>query len=179
MCCAPVCDKASSVQVASLPLCTPHYNRLESHVAYVYTVDWDKIRKENQKPPIGDDWVYFVRLGSVIKIGHSRRLTSRLRTFASYGQEVEVLALELGGRDLEQRLHRRFNDIRSSVGFSRELFNPSDELYKYIATGRKCAICDQFARPEGVTCRGHARSHGFQYEDSLFGVQLHVAPTSA
>jgi hypothetical protein len=180
MCCAPLCDKASSTQVASLPLCEPHFNRLESHVAKVHTPpDWDKIFKKAERVQDGEDWVYFIRLGDVIKIGHSRRLMSRLRSFAAYGQEVEVLALEIGGRALETRLHRRFSHLRSDVGFSKELFRPDPEILGYIKSGRKCGICDDRARPQKVTCKEHAITRYWVPEEKLIGVQLHTTRASA
>lgn len=168
MCCAPNCDKASSKQVASLPLCIPHYNRLENHIADNIAPDHAKLNRFLEKVT-RREWVYFVRLGEPIKVGFSTQVASRVRSYAAYGQGVEVLGLELGGRDLEARLHRRFAPHKAVVGFSRELFDPAPELLDYIQSGRGCAMCDARALENRVFCERHANVSGFETEEALIG----------
>jgi hypothetical protein len=139
-------------------------------------IDWTKIDAEWAKRlarEAAKDWVYFVRIDQVVKIGHSKRLLPRIRSFAAYGQEVEVLAFEAGGRDLEGRLHRRFEDDRVKVGLSRELFAPSADILEYIESGRRCADCDKKAQPRRLTCFKHA-SDEYESVEALIGVQLHA-----
>lgn len=175
MCCSPNCPKAAAKTVASLPLCQGHYNHLANHVSKVYgDPDWERLHRQYESE-MALDWVYFVRIDEVIKIGHSRRLLPRIRSFGSYGHRVEVLSLEFGGRDLENRLHRKFANHRiSNAGLSRELFEPCQKILDYIDKERTCALCGSKAKPGSVTCSKHKGS--FPLEEELIGVQLHVSP---
>lgn len=171
MCCSPGCETASAKQVASLPLCHGHFNRLESHIAQVhYSPLWKKIERDVER----HDWVYFVRIDQAIKIGYSSQLLKRLRSFAAYGHDVTLLGLEYGGRDLEARIHRKFIGHKARVGTSRELFEPVPEILAYIEKGRGCAYCSKKALPGRVLCTSHHTRIDFTEEERLIGVQLHA-----
>ena len=70
--------------------------------------------------------VYFVELGSRIKIGFSTNLKSRLQTVPA----ERVLATMPGTMDDEKAMHERFRDCR----VHREWFAKSPELLAFIET---------------------------------------------
>lgn len=182
-CCSPSCGKASSVQVGSLPLCLDHYHRLESQVAKVYTnFPYNYGLEKSDLLPYYEpgDWVYFVKIDDVIKIGFSINPRNRIRSFASYGHSVQILALEGGDISLEKRLHRKFADYRASVGFSRELFEPHPVLLEYIKNGRHCAHCNRLVEPHRVICERHLKhSDEVKNIEEMFGVQLDTRTTNS
>lgn len=78
-----------------------------------------------------DPLVYFVELGSHVKIGTSTNLTARL---AGLSLPARFVTLTIpGGRDLETSIHRIF-DIEREPGS--EWFIRSDRLRTYIETQR-------------------------------------------
>jgi hypothetical protein len=79
--------------------------------------------------------VYYIRLpNGLIKIGTSSQMLDRLRRHRHDRGEVEVLAIEPGGRDLEAERHQQFAELR--VGRF-EHFEPGDELLAHIADLRQ------------------------------------------
>jgi hypothetical protein len=70
--------------------------------------------------------VYYIRRGKYVKIGTTANLRERMRDL----MPDEVLAVEPGGRALEQRLHHHFARIRFSR--DREYFKLTDELQEHI-----------------------------------------------
>lgn len=71
--------------------------------------------------------VYYVRVGQLIKIGHSRDLASRLRI---YPPDAELLASEPGDASLETQRHAQFTHLLSH---RREWFRMAPELMEHIA----------------------------------------------
>jgi hypothetical protein len=139
----------------------------------------DELRAKNrtrEKRQFRRDWVYFCQIDDVVKIGHSVNVEPRIRSFASYGHTVRLLAIEAGGRALEGRLHRKFAEHQSTKGHSRELFNMTPEIMDYIYNGRTCANCTEKALPTRTVCAFHEPAR-YDPEDL---VQLHmtvVAPS--
>lgn len=178
-CCSPNCPKTATKQVATLPLCPDHYHRLETQIAQTYSP------KPPAVPPSGrlldDDlheWVYFVQLDEVIKIGVSIHPSDRIRLFSTYGHHVTVLALERGSYALEKRLHRRFAEHRAQVGLSRELFHPAPAILDYIANGRRCTYCREIALPGRLICEAHLpQADTLARYEQLIGGQLDI-PTA-
>lgn len=75
--------------------------------------------------------VYFVRMpGGFIKIGTTKRLVTRLRSFLAVTDDITLLAHEPGGVQREWQLHAQF--MSSRIGDT-ERFVPSDDLLAYIA----------------------------------------------
>ena len=76
--------------------------------------------------------VYYLRLpDGRIKIGTSRDVLTRLTRHRKRFGDVEVLAIEFGGRDLESQRHREFADLLDE---GREIFRPDSRLAEHIAT---------------------------------------------
>lgn len=79
----------------------------------------------------GIDVVYYLRLpDGRIKIGTSRDFLARVRRHRKRWGDVEVLAIEFGGRDLERQRHIEFADYRPGAS---ELFDCGPRLAEHIA----------------------------------------------
>lgn len=74
--------------------------------------------------------VYYVRIGSHVKIGTTVDLRRRLRSFYVDHDPDLLLALEPGDGRVEAARHAQFRDERVYV--NRELFNPSRRLLAHI-----------------------------------------------
>jgi hypothetical protein len=75
------------------------------------------------------DWyVYYVRIGDVIKIGTTGAFKQRMNTL----MPDEILAVEPGGLQLERLRHREFAHLRVRG----ERFSPGDDLMAHIASVR-------------------------------------------
>lgn len=81
-----------------------------------------------------DPVVYFLRNGERVKIGTSTNLASRMTSLSLRMTDV-VLVLD-GGRELEERLHRRFHAHR--IGRT-EWFNLAKEVWDFVDARRKPA----------------------------------------
>jgi len=95
-----------------------------------------RIRRDTLCPkipePKGGSFVYIVRAGGFIKIGHTTKLTSRMnniRTHSPY--DVTLLHKLAGARVLEKELHQRFAAQHSR----NEWFREEGELAAWIAMG--------------------------------------------
>lgn len=75
--------------------------------------------------PIREPNVYYVRMRDLIKIGYSTQLERRFRNL----MVDEVLAIEPGGRELEQMRLRQFAHLR----YRGERFHPGGDLIDHIA----------------------------------------------
>jgi hypothetical protein len=75
-----------------------------------------------------EDVVYFLSIGHLVKIGHSRHLRDRLKAMGL--TSTSLLAIELGGRERERQLHEQFRKDRVTG----ELFKRSPALLTYIAS---------------------------------------------
>jgi hypothetical protein len=80
--------------------------------------------------------IYFMRRpdGGRIKIGTTIRLSKRLKELCDeVGDDLHVMAVLDGNRDVEKDLHRRFAELRADG----EWFEPGDDLVGFIvAEGR-------------------------------------------
>lgn len=72
-----------------------------------------------------DSFVYYVRFSGRIKIGFSEQVRARISALPV----DEVLALEPGGRELEQMRHKQFRQYRAN----KEWFEPGPDLLDHIA----------------------------------------------
>jgi len=87
----------------------------------------------HQKSPkeAGDrqTWIYYVRIGNLIKIGTSMALATRFRAI----RPNEVLALVPGGEQRENELHWEFAHLRVNG----EYFHPGAALQKHVLALRE------------------------------------------
>ena len=75
-------------------------------------------------------FVYFVRNGDTVKIGHSASPKDRMRDMGTSNHaKLEMLAIIPGGRKREVQLHKRFAKFR----IKGEWFNLVPQITKYIA----------------------------------------------
>jgi hypothetical protein len=97
------------------------------------------------------DVVYYLRFAERIKIGTSSQPRQRLAAIS----HDEVLAFERGGRDVEQRRHREFADLREGG----EWFTAAPRLWAHVqAVGRGVAPWDAYARWLSEELRGDGSS---------------------
>lgn len=97
------------------------------------TADYRQSWRDKEDRKAREATVYYVRIGSLIKIGQAADLKTRLRV---YPPGSMLLATEVGERDtLEAERHQQFRDTRLS-GYRREWFHPSAALIEHINTLR-------------------------------------------
>ena len=75
--------------------------------------------------------VYFIKVNNRVKIGYSNNMDKRingLKTSNPYSNEIELLLLIDGERDIEKKLHKKFSDIR----ICGEWFLYSSEIKEFI-----------------------------------------------
>jgi len=123
-CCAPKCDRDSWPDVP-IPLCQKHALAIWLHVT-------DMIEKSFTPAPVlpTSSVVYFIRVGSRIKIGTTTSLIARLDAYRTNGpEEPEVLLVVAGGRTEEKQVHELFKADRVRG----EWFTPSAALLDFIA----------------------------------------------
>jgi hypothetical protein len=82
-----------------------------------------------EHPTQTESVVYYVQLGDHIKIGYSARLRERLHALRA--EPDALLAVEPGGRRLEDKRHQQFAHLRIKSRW--ENFEPGDELLAHIA----------------------------------------------
>jgi hypothetical protein len=83
--------------------------------------------------------IYFAQTptGS-IKIGHTKKLTDRLRELEDhYGASLMLLGTKIGGRAMERKLHSRFASLR--LGRT-EQFRPGPKLMAFIGSESRVPI---------------------------------------
>lgn len=137
MCRAFDCENEANWDIDVMPICSEHAAKVaEARLPELIKVAEMQAQRRmqhasevvarnegNREPPV----VYYARIGNYIKIGTSTRLRSRLATL----RVDEVLAIEPGGRDLEQERHRQFSVER--IDLRRENFRQSQALLDHIS----------------------------------------------
>lgn len=78
-----------------------------------------------------DGTIYYIRLNGLIKVGWSRAINQRI---ASYGPQVEVLAIHAGTRADETNLHRQLKPARA---LGREWYEDGPILANFVADAVK------------------------------------------
>jgi hypothetical protein len=73
-----------------------------------------------------EGWIYYVRSGDKIKIGHTTRLKQRIR---AYPPDTHVLAVHRGSRTVERDLHAQFQTYRTA---GREWYDQGQGLIDHI-----------------------------------------------
>lgn len=95
-------------------------------------LDPSEVAKIGKQKPFRQkrSYVYFIRNGNTVKIGHSRAPHKRMADMrTSNHAKLEMLAITDGGMPREKLLHKRFAKFR----ISGEWFNLVPEITKYIA----------------------------------------------
>jgi hypothetical protein len=92
-------------------------------------------------------WVYYIRMGDVIKIGYAIDVTKRMR---AYPPSAELLAAHPGTKAVERDMHKRFSE---DLARGREWFRESDDLIAHIASvveqfGDASKMSYQYTRPK-------------------------------
>jgi len=74
------------------------------------------------------EWLYFLRVGATVKIGHTVNLANRI---PQYGGDAvsRILHIEPGTREDEAALHQRFRPFRAA---RLEYYGPAPHLLRYI-----------------------------------------------
>lgn len=123
---------------ATVPLCADHLRAAHVDMELIWA---DQARHEPEKLPAEvrerleyrRPWVvYYIRMGSRVKIGRTVDLAKRMKTFAAHPDQL--LAVEPGviveGVDRETQRHREFAHLRVA---GMELFEDAPELRAHIA----------------------------------------------
>lgn len=132
LCAAKLCD-AKPVEDAPAPLCERHLR-----LAFVYVLEHDQPDIADRELPYWSrdaaptGWVYFIRVGDLVKIGYTRKPPQR---FAAL-QPSEVLHMEPGTMQDEKRCHYLFDHLRAE---GREYFRPEPDLLRFIGDLQKRA----------------------------------------
>lgn len=83
-------------------------------------------RKASKRANITHGDIYFVRVGGLVKVGWTRDLWARLK---SYGAAAELLVTYPGSRDDETNLHRQ---LRPALAKGREWYHDGDVIAHFI-----------------------------------------------
>lgn len=122
-CCWPNCRDYPFID---LPLCKMHALMAGQYMRDAMRQAMEKY--EPQPVPKPQPFVYYLMIGpSTVKIGTTTGLPQRLNALRTEAQYV--VAIELGGRELEQQRHKEFADERLG---RREDFRLSDRLKNHI-----------------------------------------------
>lgn len=93
--------------------------------------------------------VYYVQLGEWIKIGYSKNLRARLHQLRA--EPGHVLAVEPGGRSIEEQRHQQFAHLRPRAKW--ENFAPAEDLAEHIAALREQHGIPDWLNPPRVNRR--------------------------
>ena len=83
--------------------------------------EWEQRQAETE---VRESWVYFIRIGQLVKIGMTTNLANRFSSL----RPNEVLVIQPGGLDEEAALHRQFAVLRAGG----EFFHPGPPLQEHI-----------------------------------------------
>lgn len=110
----------------------------------------DRLRYEKEHGPSGlrrtplsavndPGWVYYIRMGDVIKIGYAKDVARRMR---AYPPSAMLLAAHPGTPAVERDMHKRFS---ADLDRGREWFRESEALVAHIES-----VIEKFGAPEGM-----------------------------
>ncbi len=127
-----VWPKCPEERYGSLPLCMEHAWKTARIMEDWYPAPSSPLHGPESSPaecPTLGPYVYYLMLSPVtVKIGTTISLVRRIRELRSEMQYV--VAVELGGTDLERQRHRQFTAERRNI--RREDFHLSDALKRHI-----------------------------------------------
>lgn len=138
------------VQSGDKRLCLPCAWRVVADLGRVYNAPeigvLERIKFLRDNGPVGPKrqqeskreggYVYYIRVGELIKIGYAGDVGKRMR---NYPPNAELIAAHPGTLEVERQMHTRF---REYLARGREWFYPTPELDEHIAYVR-----DQFGDP--------------------------------
>jgi hypothetical protein len=84
-----------------------------------------------------DNWIYYVRVGDLIKIGTAENVVTRLN---AYPPTAELLAVESGSY---RREAERLDQFREYLAARNEWFHPGPKLMRHIAKIHDQAVLDR------------------------------------
>lgn len=113
-----------------------HYHRREKNPSELINFQWSG--------NLDQEVVYYMRFGTLVKIGTSARFIQRFFTL----RPDEVLAIEPGSYDLEHKRHRQFRHLHSH----NEMFFPGRALIEHIRRVQK-----EHGKPRVGTPRKNSR----------------------
>jgi hypothetical protein len=132
-CVFPWCE-ADISELISLPLCNRHIAKVYRRAQMLISGTLPRREVEALAPRSTVDTpgaIYFIRLGSLVKIGFSTSLAQRLRDLP----HEEVLGVIAGTMRDEKALHARFAHLRQTG----EWFRQGDDLMEFIGTLNRAA----------------------------------------
>lgn len=94
-------------------------------------------RKPKQTRDAG--YVYYLRVGGLVKIGYTKDIGRRMR---GYPPHAQLAAAHPGTKEVEKSMHRQF---ASSLEEAREWFRPTPDIEQHIASVR-----DAFGDPASL-----------------------------
>lgn len=127
VCCAPLCTTRLPYRYLDygLHLCQEHAIQTWAIIQEQLDVGTVTDEPTTTRAPY-EGWVYYIRTGGRIKIGHSVNLDRRL---AQYPPDVELLYAQHGSKKLERTEHHRF---RPHLTDGREWFKDTPEVTEPI-----------------------------------------------
>jgi Arm DNA-binding domain/Meiotically up-regulated gene 113 len=108
-----------------------------------YVLDQNSLASEERSGAI--DLVYFIKIGGVVKIGHTIRIEQRLRDLrGATSEKVTLLACFPGGERLEKQIHRHLEFAR---------IPKTKEFFEYAAASDFVASIAEFASNASLRVR--------------------------
>lgn len=92
-------------------------------------------------------WVYYIRMGDLIKIGYAVDVAQRMR---AYPPTAELLAAHPGTELLEKQIHQQFKE---HLARGREWFRPHEDVMGHVASvvarfGDKTHLAYEYTKPK-------------------------------
>lgn len=108
-----------------------------------------KYENERKERATREGWVYYIRIGDLIKIGYASNVWERMR---AYPPTAELLAAHPGTLTLERSMHRKFGHLLDQ---GREWFKMEADLVEHIGI-----VLKQFPRqPEAYEFRKNTTTY--------------------
>lgn len=129
-----------------------------------------------------NEWIYFIRCGSLVKIGYTTNLRQRLVDLRSdmewSGASLELLLKFPGDKTMEKELHRHYKKYRVSLRSWREWFHLKGELKDFLLAN-DCQFSIQSDRIERIKMPGFIEKPVSRIEPSATHFWCPSMPPSA
>lgn len=119
------------MQAIGVEVDRPVFDRMAAVARHRYP---EQSTDEAPAAPARPSVVYYIRVGSLVKIGVTTGLTHRIK---AYPPDATLLATEAGDRAVERQRHEQFAE---SLAHGREWFFPSAALIAHINLLRGCPL---------------------------------------
>jgi hypothetical protein len=105
---------------------------------------WIRPQQASKNEP---GWVYYIRMGELIKIGYSIDVAQRMR---AYPPTAELLAAHPGTELLEKQIHQKF---KVHLARGREWFHPHGDVMAHVDSvvaqfGDKTHLAYEYSKPK-------------------------------